>query len=346
MNVEKINSIKDYLFGTPDRVYTFISLLFSFLSIILTVYLWKFPEPVPELIIIRDIVIISLLLFTSGILLFKYIRREQKLIELVKNLESSNIRLSKQFENFHGVVHKFRDNIFMRHKSQIKEDVLVDRERRVTFKKICHSITMDIKEIYVEFLLSKGIDIGDDLSVTIKLTVSQNELISILTPILGSKLDSNLKKRIRKKDKWVYTAYRDPDTFEKPERREVTATCYSIDGNSAFAHIYNEKRAVYACDDLQALGVTYKNENPEWKKYYNATLIAPIRFNDNLLGKCYCFGFIAIDSNNKQKMKLFEYDESRYIIGHSADLLATFFLTLILMKPEIKLEVTSLEATK
>jgi hypothetical protein len=316
--------------------------VFSFLSIILTVYLWKFPDPVPELIITRDIVIVFLLLFTSAILLFKYIKREQNLIELVRNLENSNIRLSKQFENFHGVVHKFRDSIFIQHKSQIKEDVLVDPQSRATFDKICHSVTLDIKEIYAEFLLSKDIDIGDDLSITIKLTVSPCELISIFEAKLG-KLDIGTKKRIKNGKKWVYTAYRDPLTFERSQNyREVAAKHYSISGNTAFAHIYTDKQAVYACDDLKALGVSYKNENTDWNKFYNATLLAPIRFNDITSGKCYCFGFIAIDSNNKQKMKLFSYDESRYIIGHSADLLATFFLTLVLMKPETK----SLEATK
>jgi len=332
MNREKIHNLKNYLLGTPDRVYTFVSVVLSILSIVFTVITWQFPERVPLLIIIRDITVLSLLLLTSGTLLWKYARREQYLISANANLDYSNKRLSKQFENFHSLVHKFRCDVFSRYKNYIKEDVLVDTKSKATFEKLCHSATTDLKAAFTEFILSTGVDWDDDLCVSVKLTASPDALLSAL----GNIIDKNKKTSIKKKKKWVYTAYRDPISFEHfRDNREVARAFYSIDGNSAFDHVYNQKHDTYACNDLSALGKTYKNENPRWKEFYNSTILAPIRYNDTANGQYYCFGFIAIDSMNTRKNNLFENTEARHIVGHCADLMAIFFLTLAIVKPEI-----------
>lgn len=328
MDKKKLNILIDYLLGTPDRIYTFVSVGLSVLSIGITLYTYKYPEKIPELIVIRDIIVVALLLLTSGVLLWKYMRREQYLVAAVKNLEDSNQRLSKQFENFHMLVHKYRSDVFLHYIKYVNEDILVDQKSKNTFEKICHSITSDLRSIYKQFLLSKGVDIGDDISVSVKLTVSPDILINIL----GTKLDKNAKRNIKKKKKWVYTAYRDPYTFEKlRDKREVTQSFYSIEGNTAFDLTYSHKNEIYACDDLVKLGASYKNENKNWKNFYKATLLAPIRFNSMTDDRHFCFGFIAIDSMNAHNDSLFEFDDARHIIGHSADLLATFFLTLVIV---------------
>jgi len=326
-----INPLKNYLFGTPDRVLSSVSVLVGLLSIIITVFLWVFPENVPILIIIRDITILFLLLLTSGILLWKYIRREQLLVLTVANLEKSNQRLLKQFEYFHLSVHKFRSDLFNLYRDYTKEDFSVEKKERATFERICHSITSDLKSIYSEFLLSRDIDIKGDLCVSIKLIASRDDMLKILHKIL----DVSEKRRIKKRKKWVYTVYRDPDTYEHlRDKREVAQKFYSIEGNTGFDHIYNCKNDVYSSDDLKALGAKYKNENPDWNKYYNATILAPIRYYNSNNGDHFCFGFIAIDSINTKKEKIFEIDEARHIIGQCADLLATFFLLLNISKIE------------
>ncbi len=255
MNNKKLNILRDYLFGTPDRVYTFISVILSVSSIGITVYTYKYPEKIPELIVTRDIIVVAMLLLTSGALLWKYMRREQHLVAAVKNLEDSNQRLSKQFENFHMLTHKYRNDVFLHYIKYVTEDILVDQKSKNTFEKICHSITSDLRTVYKQFLLSKCIDIGDDISVSIKLTVSPD----ILIDILGAKLDKSAKKNIKKKKKWVYTAYRDPHTFEKlRDQREVTQSFYSIEGNTAFDLTYSHKNEVYACDDLVKLFLIFE----------------------------------------------------------------------------------------
>jgi len=324
------NTLKNYLFGTPDRVLSFVSVFIGIISTILTVFLWQFPEKVPTLIIIRDIAILFLLLLTSSILLSKYIRREQQLVSTVTNLEKSNQRLLKQFEYFHLSVHKFRSDLFCLYRGCAKEYFSVSTKERTTFERICHSITSDLKSIYSEFLLSHGIDIKGDLCVSVKLMVSREELTVIFHEIPGPE-----KRKIGKKKKWVYTAYRDPETFERfRDRREVAQKFYSIEGNTGFDHIYSSKNDIYSSDDLKALGAKYKNENPDWNKYYNATLLAPIRYYNSVNGDYFCFGFIAIDSMNSKKEKIFEIEEARHIIGQCADLLATFFLLLNVSKFE------------
>ena len=325
MNNNKIENLKNYLFGTPDRIYTFASIVLSVLSFLVTVFTYEYPENIPHLIVVRDIAVVGLLLSTSGLLLWKYMRREQHLVAAVRNLEDSNQRLSKQFESFHILVHKFRSDLFLLYLGYVTEDLLVDQKTKNTFEKICHSVTSDLRAIYKQFLLSKGIDIGDDISISIKLTVSPN----ILIDILGGKMDNIKKRNIKKKKRWVITAYRDPHTFEKLRGiREVTQSIYSIEGNTAFDLTYSHKMEIYACDDLVKLGASYKNENKNWNKYYSSTLVAPIRFINTADERQFCFGFIAIDSINVNKSSLFEYSDARHIIGHAADLLATFFLTL------------------
>ena len=110
---------------------------------------------------------------------------------------------------------------------------------------------------------------------------------------------------------------------------------YSVERNTAFIHIFQEREQVFARDDLQLLGNAYKNENTSWKKQYNATIVAPIRYSIPEKGDYRCFGFIAIDSLNAGNKNIFENEEAKYIIGHAADLMANFFLALSIAKPPI-----------
>lgn len=326
-----MKNYKDYLFGTRDRIYTFISIIISILSIGLTFYTYKYPENTSYIIIIRDVLVVCVLLSTTILLIFKYMQREQYLVAAKENLEKSNSRLSKQFNNFHNIIHKYRCDVFLNYIDYINEDIFIDNKNIQAFKKIQHSITSDLRELYCDFLLSKGIDIKDDISVAVKLISSKDALISSFK---NSRTITEQQLKIlqdSKSNKFVITSYRDPKTFEsKRESREVNTNFYSITANTAFDHIYTHKNSFYASDNLCSLGVTYKNENTYWKSCYNSTIVAPIRFNNAKQDKVFCFGFITIDSINKEKMKLFEYEESIHIIGHCADLMAIFFLTVAL----------------
>jgi len=323
-------SLKEYLIGTPDRVYSFISVIVGLLSIILTVFLWKFPEKIPELIIIRDIIVICLLLLVSGLLLCKYIRRESYLNNLNDRLKSSNNRLNKQFSNFHSIVHKFRNDIFQHYINKIPDEIIVSNAEKGTFEKICHSVTIEVKKVMIDYLESRNIHLKDDLCVTVKLTLKSNNIIDLY----GETFDKKLKKTLLRNNKmWVITVYRDPETYEKHrEKRDVGSRIYSVEKNTAFKNIFHDKEQVFANDNLEMLGDNYKNENTSWKKQYNSTIVAPIRYFSPEKNAYRCFGFIAIDSMNTCNEKIFENEEAKYIIGHAADLIAIFFLMLSLSK--------------
>jgi hypothetical protein len=327
---ERLLSLKEYLVGTPDRIYSFISVLLGLLSIVLTVFLWEFPEKIPGLIIIRDIIVICVLLLVSGLLLYKYIRRESYLNRLTMRLQASNDRLNKQFSNFHSIVHKYRNDVFQHYLHKIPEEIVVTKRERDTFEKICHSVTMELKRVILDYLESRNVSLKDDLCVTVKLTLSSKNIIDLY----GAAFDKTIKRKLRKNQQWVITVYRDPETYERyRENREVGNRIYCIERNTAFIHIFQEREQIFAKDDLSILGDAYKNENPCWERQYNSTLVAPIRYSVPEKGGYRCFGFIAVDSMNTERKNIFETEEAKYIIGHIADLMANYFLTLSIDKP-------------
>lgn len=286
---------------------------------------------------LRDIIVICILLLVSGLLLYKYIRRESFLNRLTMRLQASNDRLKKQFSNFHSVVHKYRNDVFQHYLHKIPEEIVVTKKERDTFEKICHSITMELKRVILDYLESRNVNLKDDLCVTVKLTLSPENIIDLY----GASFDKSIKRKIRKNKQWVITVYRDPETYEKyRENREVGSRIYSIQRNTAFIHIFQEREQIFASDDLTALGDAYKNENPCWDQQYNSALVAPIRYSIPEKGNYRCFGFIAVDSMNAERKRIFESNEAKYIIGHAADLLATYFLILSVDKPTINTALT------
>jgi len=330
--------LKNYLFGTWDRIYCFISASLNLIAICLTIFLWKFPEKIPWLIILRDLIIVFGLLLISGILLFKYIRRESRLKELINQLEESNKNLYKQFQRFHSIVHKFRNTIF-KHFQKITpqdiQDIIISPEEKKTFENICHSITTEVKDIFLEYFQSKQIDIGKDVAITIKLAMTSQNIMNLYQEKLN---DDEIRRIQEDKDHyWVVTVYRDPDTFEEyKEIREVGTKIYDIEKNTAFIHILREKRNFFASDNLRGLGDAYMNENDEWREYYNSTIVGPIRYYGENLGFYRYFGLIAADSLNENDESLYDNEESGHIIGHAADLLANYFLSIALHRDRKK----------
>ncbi len=328
----KFNTLKNYLWGTSDRIYTFISIIIGLISIGLTLFLWKSPKPIPHFIIIRDCLVVGLLFLITVLLIVKYVRRESF---LVKEIEKLNKRLddlfniiSKEFEHFHMINHKLRNDIFSSYKDHINSDLILDAQKKQIFDKICHSITSEVKKIFLDFFKARGIELKDNLAVTVKLTLPAKEVISLF----GEKIKQHKKKKIRKEKELIITAYRDPETYEAfRDRREICQTIYSISRNTAFIHIFHEKREIFCCDNLKALGDAYLNENPDWKKYYNSTIVAPIRFKSKDDNHFRYFGLLAIDCLNRHNFNLFENDEAKNIVGHAVDTLANLFLMLIII---------------
>ncbi len=178
--------------------------------------------------------------------------------------------------------------------------------------------------------MSREIDIGEDISVSVKLIFTSDEVIERFEYLPTWK-----RQEIKTKERWVVTVYRDPITFETMSgEREVNARAYDIEDNTAFDNIYNHKDQYFRSNDLQGITAPpYKNTNDRWTEQYNATLVVPIRYEGKPHSNHYtCYGFLAVDSLNRNKETLYTDQECLYILGHSADLLATFLLSVALGK--------------
>jgi len=327
----KLRDIKEFVFGTPDRILSFASVVIGAVSLVLTVILWTFPEAVPELIILRDIIVVVLLLLISGVTFYKYLKREIFLRDVTEGLASSNSRLYTQFKNFHVMVHKFRSSLFSAYLKKIPSDLAVTKDEKKLFECICHSLTSDVKKIFQDYFAAKKYAGVGEVCVTIKLTLSSKNILDVY----GEVFNAEQKMLLEANDQWVITAFRDPETYEsKMDQREVGCRIYNINKNTAFIHIFKEKKQIFACDDLGALGETYLNENRNWKEQYNATIVAPVRFYYYKEGGDLFryFGLVAVDCMNPGKNNLFRNDEATNIVGQAADLLANYFLVISLGK--------------
>lgn len=104
------------------------------------------------------------------------------------------------------------------------------------------------------------------------------------------------------KDTFVKTLFRDPVSLKKRRKSDENVENsgkYSTRQNTAFDTIMNTtcKNQYFAHNDLSLLAATgyYKNGNPEWRKYYNATLVTSIGITTGKAEKDI-LGFITIDN--------------------------------------------------
>lgn len=330
MNTTKITIKKNwrwYLFGTWDRGFSFISFFMGAISLGITIFTWNFPDQIPSLIITRDLLVFFGLLIVSGVILSKYIYRESALVRALEKNQDSNNLLYCQYQNFHDTNHKFRNELFCHFNNSIPDTIMVTPAHKKLFESICHSTTTEVRNSFERFFKSKGYDLGEDISVSIKLTVTSKNLIDLL----GHRLNSNEKKSLKKKKMWVFTIFRDPKTYEaNREKREVATSIYDIEKNSAFINIIKEKSCKFSSDNLAALGDAYLNENHKWKEQYNSTMVVPIRYFSEKDDHYKYFGLLAVDSKNIEGLNLYENNESKFLLGHAADLLANYFLCIAL----------------
>lgn len=68
---------------------------------------------------------------------------------------------------------------------------------------------------------------------------------------------------------------------------------------ATFHHILHDlqRRDYFYCNNLQELDAAggYYNANPDWRKYYNATVVTPIK-NPKTSAKDDCLGFLCVDN--------------------------------------------------
>lgn len=114
----------------------------------------------------------------------------------------------------------------------------------------------------------------------------------------GTTCSVSIKALVNKGDAiCIQTLCRDPSSKVRREHIDRDLPAFLPRENTGFREIYTLQRRFYAADDLPSLGDAYHNANREWKQFYTATLITPIRCMDMSKKAEYnIFGFLCIDN--------------------------------------------------
>ena len=131
----------------------------------------------------------------------------------------------------------------------------------------------------------------------------------------------------------IETVYVDHETWHKQDSRiKKIGNCnHIINANTDFEKILVERKNVFMSNNLNAISENeYKNSSLDWRKRYNATIVAPIKSKpDDEGGNVVYYGFLTADSMNSENQDLFSDDvESPVfnIMAHATDALAVFYI--------------------
>lgn len=109
--------------------------------------------------------------------------------------------------------------------------------------------------------------------------------------------------KIIDRDNYLSTVLRDPVSGRAREAADNSPDLarYDYRRNTAFLKILDKEdpATYFASDDLKELhrAGRYKNDNADWQKLYNATLVAPLRFfYDKKNRESSVLGFICVDN--------------------------------------------------
>jgi len=310
--------ISRYVRDHQDRVIGLASLTAGIVSIGISLFVGVIlKQPEPNFIIARDVIVVFGLVLSNMFLAVLLAQRHVRIVELQQIFVD-------QCRFFHDAVRNYKDDMFKEYFNGSAGNGLT-REEKAVFEGICVNITDAVRESLQHYLKAHWRDIGNDIAVSVKVIVPSEQVVQ------GFNMSDEQKKRIMAKKRWVVTVYRDHYSRNHHRDRETNEKAYDIEGNTAFNNIVNHGHPFFRCNDLSVLDRSraYLNENPEWARNYNATLVVPIRYLNEYQKVNKCYGFLAIDSLNKIKSEdLFEGDGCVYILEHAADLLATHFLSL------------------
>lgn len=269
--------------------------------------------------------VVALLVLIIMFLALKYFKKDD-LVERFRYL------LVNQLTSSHQMIHKFRDHFFSDIRMQLQlarnkeiQSAQIAEISRLYYNKVCHSILIDIRNLFLDYYEARGFHLKDDLTVTVKVIIRAEQAQQILDKLKGGRADT-----LNINEKYITTGYRDPFTWEqKPERNEIRQIVYHInEENTAFDEILNHKKEYLFSNDLLKLSLSgkYRNQNPNWQKHYNSTLAVAIQYVDKGNPNAVIpYGVLAIDSLNLKGHDLFDDNITRQMLETAADTLAIMF---------------------
>lgn len=210
----------------------------------------------------------------------------------------------------------------------LKDQVLTNKYKSDCLHNIAHYYrncmkNLDLKSDKVE-LLSKEEKQKIITRVDFFLVVLTSNLQNYFSFVTGDNCSITIKLASRDKKHFV-TFFRDPINFNKRRKAYNREERYLIKNDSALSIITNPafENTYFYADNLQNLNIgnsPYKNSNPMWKEFYNATLVVPITMivekKDKKTGKKEIennvLGFLSVDNF---KGKLGTDENKEFLLG-------------------------------
>jgi hypothetical protein len=310
----------------------------SIFGLVLTMALWKV-EIKPEHVAIRDgmvgifmIVLAVSMTATAAFLSFslnrlRKIRKESRVGHL---------------KGFHRIMDKVRDLCW---RSELTGAELSLKSPTAFLQALCTTILTETRSLIIENLRSREIDIGEDVTLTLKMIFPADEARKMLKNTPRAQ-QSILKDQGAKAgpDRLVTMARDSQTTSSLGNERELLECLYSVMANTAFVRIMKHDDNVYVQNDLGRLGNDYSNENDKWQLFYNSTIVVPVRFKPDSTTFSTIFGLFCVDSLNPSKYELYNRQETFEIVGHAADLIATLLYGFEKIRQEAERQKKALES--
>ncbi|GFK95812.1 hypothetical protein NNJEOMEG_03680 [Fundidesulfovibrio magnetotacticus] len=202
-------------------------------------------------------------------------------------------------------------------------------------KDIFKKVTDDLRIELLSYYESIGKNRDNDLSVAIRLICKRSDIQHFI-----DNCDNENNYPIKnfcvnpKADLVIATCWRDWYTFKELNRSKITI--YDIDQNTPYWSIIKTQSpysCIYRCNDIAATDASFLCQNENWRKHYNATLVAPIKYppfylKPGEIPHSNHLGFITVDSKNAGKYDLFDDEIAqnllRFVAGEMLDTIIAY----------------------
>ena len=312
----------------PERIFTLLSLIFAVVSLFIA-GVDVFTEEIPTwMLVAKDFLVFAVLLI---LMLFFFLRYRQTLSDLSvqkvrydHQLELIRELITKQGSFYHAVMQSTRASFYNEYGGEIYRHRFAYRDPAL--KEIMeHSLDAVVTVVHNILKNQLAMDQrNENLSVAVKAIVT-GEMASSLCSLPPDNVAT-----LNPDNPYIITLKRDAETASLNTGREVRSQIYDMNSNTDFSRIISGETEDFVENDLTSLEEKghYKNNNPNWKQQYNASLVVPISHKDNGVNKPTVYGFLTVDSLNKSQQKLFTRENTKPIMAFGADLLALIFLNL------------------
>lgn len=223
-----------------------------------------------------------LLVFSAGALAVIIYRNRR-----LRRYEQDEFRLSARFAgiaaHLESISAKRTNTIEYLFSKSIDQDAPADQVEDVVHEH-CNVIIDNVGEIFRTFT-------GYKCAVSIKILFEKFDDAAPQSSSSDAAVPSSASSL-----QYVYTYCRDSLSGYERSRVDQELPEYPYSDNSAFADILDPRKVdFFASNDLLSLGEEYRNSDPNWSRYYNATAVAPIKKPQGIEG-ADTIGFLCVDN--------------------------------------------------